>query len=212
MGEIIDHGDNELGPEQAGVERGDSSTKDFFDLKENEFAALKAETGDHDGAIRIFVHPYFEGGGMKDSPQQYERLLQHALKSEKVPPVFIMEETREISKLKDRLRNLAISKAVYVVPTFGGTSEPHPKDGEVDAHAENWKKLIDRFKMLGVKKIIIGGREFVVSTASSTEEREMWGCVAGAIENLSNDFEVDVSNIVFPSKRKDYKNYKEKNK
>lgn len=212
------------------IEKGDAEyhhglIKNFLTLPEPDLKILKNEIKDSKNLIRIFVHPYFEEPQKKMSRREekiekMQGVIEKVLgsKSEKVPPIFVMEEEDRISRLKYLIQDIIANK-VYIIPTYSGSPEPKfkPKGALKEKEfflpaKETWEKLIKKFKNLGVEKIIIGGMYLGVSNSLYGKEKEprLLRCVGDTINHLSRDFEVEISNLTFPDSRKKYKKVLEK--
>lgn len=183
------------------------SMKNLFDLSDPEIETLKNEIKINNNLVRIFVHPYYndkelperkntQEGEIKKMQSVIERIL--SSNSEKLPPIFIMEEEGHISRLRSLIEDI-IKNKIYIIPTHEDRAEPRFKSAKPLDEEENWKKLIDELKSLKIEKIIIGGMYVDVSSLFNVEVLQR--CVGETINHLSGNFKVEISNLTFPKRK-----------
>ena len=181
--------------------------KGLFELSQSELIILKKDIEYCSGIIRVFIHPYYRKNNEvlqidEKQKQRYEKglkLMFESISMEK-PPVFIMEEKIAVPNFISEVIKILKDK-VYLIKTHEDTAEPDiiEQSGDYENDVKkNWTELIEKLKSLGVKKIIIGGREFIVD---SFDNKKVTACVGNAINNLSKDFEIEISNLVLPDEK-----------
>lgn len=215
MAEIIKP---EKTPEQKNHER----FVDFLNLSPEQEDELKKSIEENNGLVRIFVHPFFNKITPNYKKERAEKIkvmnlaLQKilSLPKEKTPPILFFEEMEKISELEDNIQAIGTTEfknKVYTVPTFRKDPEPAilDTDGRLIRNPEkHWKVMNEKLKSMGVKKIFIGGMEFLTyalgrSWPNEPDKIEFLGCVGESVRRLSKDFDVEVSHLAFPDNRKD---------
>lgn len=212
--------DGEVLPDHENPEWTRGLFKDLFKLSEGDRRLLEQWIEKYNGLIRILVHPYYEGEHHDLSEKfnkpirSIDQTLRRLLKSAKTPPLFIIEEQIKVHDLIGRLLAVPVNP-VFIIPSQVASPEPKlisPSQlygQEFNASEENWKTLIDKLHALGIRKIIIGGmfltigRDLVSDPAK--DKVKLHGCVGAAIDNLSNDFEIELSALTYPTVRRDIK-------
>lgn len=235
----------------------------FFELKKEEEDKLKERISEHDGTIRIFVHPEYEqyakyaeeskkpgvSGNTKEEKMKtakklrkmnnaLERILK--LPPEEAPPIVILQAIEGVGSLfgfrspykteidalekkgdyaEELVQKYKTCNDIYIVPTETYSSTP------LLAYAQNakeaWEELNDILKSLGVKKVIIGGAELYTPSESFIEIVEkrkesldvikhLRGCLGGAVINLKDGFEIELSTLTHPEGRKEIRKKQKK--
>ena len=180
----------------------------FDTLSETQLLELRQTLEKSRGRIIAFIHPYFpergsvwtDIGGANPADLAKMRSFLHKLavvENKKGPPMLIFEEAEKIGALEHNLPAV-FSKKVYVIPTE--SAEPTPEKG-------GWPALRKKLKDLGAKEVIIAGMNLVISFPDHADYPELAGCVADAAKEFSQDFNVTVSQFVYPNTREDYYHY-----
>lgn len=183
-----------------------NSSRRIFELSEDEEKNLKEKTKQHNGLIRIFVHPNFDPHIKKDpnKSQQMNIAFQKILNSpSKKPPIFIMDSVKEADCSflynKKQFPDETIDK--YIENSSGTEYESH--DGVIIIPTEPYRpvpllpgarndeeafaKLINKLKSLGIKKILIGGTELMVPSKPSGIQYLMSGDTPSIIKHGGNN-------------------------
>lgn len=215
----------------------------FFELRGEQIKELQKSIEEHNGLVRIFVHPDYtnyadyekdrRGHQMAKKLQQMNEALKRILSSddEKTPPIIILESQLGLSdKLKrlkifsgtgvtyrdqveiwqelraqgkeshsDELRQFQLTNDTYIIPTAFAAPMPFIEDAATEKDA--WEKLNKKLLELGVKKILIGGNELYTSDLKN--EDWLGGCLGHTIEELKNNFEIELSTLIYPEGRKE---------
>jgi len=199
----------------------------FFEMDKKTEVSLKERIEKAKGLIRVFIHPdferYSEFENIKDQPEDIEKLKEAEVvfrkilssESETVPPLFIFEDgvdNNDFEGKEKRLGELA-TQDVYIIRTTFANPDPLPL-GQERTYSWNlftkigdeekslmWKWLIEEFKKLGVKKILLGGLEFYVT---GDKDKSHSGCMGTAMNKLKeHGFDVEISALTWPSGRED---------
>lgn len=141
--------------------------KNLFDLKEEELARLGRAVGKK--PLLIVVHPYFPkvtDKGIVNSPvnRSFDRFIKSRARKDRV--VFVFEGDELISKTSKILsrKGITSSDEVVLVPTVSNWN-PRPISGW-----EDFEKILEK---MGVKKVIVGGRQFnEISLSSATKSAQ----------------------------------------
>lgn len=132
--------------------------------------------------------------------------------AEKGPPIIFFEEEPRIKKLgvelDEMLSQSSSGARAYLVPTFEDRATPRvaiTADDQSMARQdeENWPLLIDQFKTLGVKKIIIGGTFLTIEKGENERTAQYNYCLGTARNELSKSFDVSLSELTFPHGRRE---------
>ncbi len=185
---------------------------DIFKLTEEEKEALRARVLESKGLARIMVHPYYIAQKRMHDPdvlQHYdlnrvgivENGFKRILETGSNTPVVLFEAHGMVSHTVGKINKfLEKSKnSIYLVPTY--PDNPRPYFPNYRYSGEEWHKLIELLKDLGIKKLIIGG----MLLHNVYNQDSLMGCVGTTVNKLSDDFEVQVSSISSPESRKDVK-------
>lgn len=151
---------------------------EFTKLTEPETEALRQEIAKNNGVIRIFIHPFSrssdpETGHDLKKDDRVIKILRKVFKSKLSPPTFILEEHHLMSIWDNPkiLEKLAVN--IYTIPTISNHGFPildtsrftkgydTPTELSKDYMqkvARQFITMLMTFKFLGVKKIILGGR------------------------------------------------------
>ncbi len=133
----------------------------LFELKAEELARLGRAVGKK--PLLIIVHPYFpkvtnKGTLLRPVNRNFDRFIKSRARKDRV--VFIFEGEREIAKTSKILSRKGITRSdeVILVPTISKWN-PRPISG--------WKDFEKIIKKMGVKKVVVGGRQFSEITLNS---------------------------------------------
>lgn len=150
---------------------------ELLKLDQDHEDALRVEIERHDGLVRIFIHPLaheyirdITGGSIENHERVY-KILGRTMTSENSPPIFIFENEQIVTILWKPIANrLKPPKDFYVIPTLLDYPYPVmtegleiPRDGKVLTDEalplieSEFKKLIELFLRLGIKKVLVGG-------------------------------------------------------
>jgi len=216
-------------PEKRPEQKNNEKFVDFLNLSPEQKDELKKRIEENNGLVRIFVHPFFNkitpdynkerAKKMKAMNLALQKIL--SLPEEKTPPILFFEEMEKISELEENIQAIGTTEfknKVYTVPTFRKDPEPAilDADGKLIRNPEkHWKIMNEKLKSVGIKKIIIGGMEFMTYAMGRTsrnkpDEIKFLGCVGEAIRRLSDDFDVEVSHLTFPENRQDFDEIKQR--
>ncbi|MCX6722790.1 MAG: hypothetical protein NT094_01825 [Candidatus Staskawiczbacteria bacterium] len=71
----------------------------------------------------------------------------------------------------------------------------------------NWQALIGFLKEIGVKKMIVGGRDLELfdPKVDISTNPALYNCVGDALQHLQPHFDAEISNLAYPKSRKDFK-------
>ncbi|MFY9462404.1 MAG: hypothetical protein WAP51_04350 [Candidatus Sungiibacteriota bacterium] len=202
----------------------------FFELGSEEEQQLKVRVADFNGLVRILIHPDYEKTHIRDSSKDSEewrkklKTVENAIQKifasdpQKTPPVLIFEEQPQIVGFKERLQG-KIKNELYLVPTYNETSTPkltppETPSGKEPSQSTSWEEFSKKLQALGVTKILIGGMWFIVAekgenipgwlkSVESEKNKKLLYCVGIAVEQLSKQFSIEISNISFPHGRKE---------
>lgn len=203
-------------------------------MSDDERSTLRQRIKSFDGKIRIFIHPFYEENrnGVCFSEHKelglypYIDIIKTGMtrilskKSKNTPPVFIFEELDKIEETAKKIAkmNKESGNTTYFVPTQNNSSEPKFTNENVfDAghYEETWKKVVEFFKGIETRKILIGGMRLTIEYTGQPG-KELKGtmlneicfsrCVGSAIELLAKSFEIEVSNLTHPHNRLDLLN------
>jgi hypothetical protein len=177
----------------------------FFELSDEQKNILKQRVEDSNGRIIAFVHPYYpeEKSLSTDigwaNPKDLERMRQALEKMLKIqkqesPAIFMFEEAGQVGALIEKLGDV-LNRDAYVIPTEENSPLPKTNGG--------WQKLRDELKDVGVKNVTLAGMNLTV-TFPDEALPYLDGCIAGTAEELSKEFGVNASNLMYPNSREDY--------
>lgn len=209
-------------------EGGKNLVRRFFELDRKGKEALKTKIAKSGGLVRIFIHPdfkrYSEFESIKEDPdkvarlKEAERTFQRILSSEakNVPPIFIFESgiDTEVFLQKEKELMATTRNGVYVIRTE--FANPHPLSPDYESNYEwmrnrptdeertaMWEWVVEEFKEMGIKRIIIGGVELYISREKNALHV---GCLGIAIQKLTKGFfNLEVSTLTWPEGRKEMK-------
>ncbi len=87
---------------------------------------------------------------------------------------------------------------LYLVETY--MMNPKPV-GPVGGHqGDEWDILIEKFKNLGIKKILLGGQRFAADRSNSSGKKYHGYCVGDTDAHLRRDFKVTLSLFTAPDR------------
>jgi len=129
-------------------------------------------------------------------------------------PVLIMQRIDEIEALRERLESEKNS-SIYVVPTMIMTRPKNRiirEDDSTPVMPDSYKAKLDSndqqlddywifvraLEDLGVKKIILGGKQLRMGVSAPSKMIVPYGCVGQAFKYLSSRFEINISNFASP--------------
>ncbi|KKU50915.1 MAG: hypothetical protein A3A28_01575 [Candidatus Sungbacteria bacterium RIFCSPLOWO2_01_FULL_47_32] len=201
--------------------------RNLWELSGEEIGELRSRIEVSRGLVRMFIHPFYEASEQYPEKSREAELLQRideglkriaTLAEERTPAIFLMEPFRKVEELSRSFSDVALKNRLYVIPTHSASPQPFlngDKEGldADDCWSENWNILLDWFKELGVKKVMIGGQYLIIGRTiyhpeqgrASKDELELRGCVGAAGRMFEKDFEVEFSNFAFPKTQKDLK-------
>jgi len=117
-------------------------TRFLENLTQEEIEHLRAH---FDGEARIVIHPYWFG-----TNTQFDEFLSREARSNRLTIIF--EQHNALQFLEDRLKEHRLNGTENILFVKTKLSQAQPISG--------WQKIIARLKLLGVKKIAIGGHTF----------------------------------------------------
>jgi len=143
-----------------------------------------------------------------------------ASQSELLPPIIIFQNAGDKEEYEELLveHEKKSQNDLYLIRTEAHNANPLPLsraegyywhqngDGCLPTEEEGkemWEKTIDKFKALGIKKILIAGMELETSPEKGGKHG---GCLGQAINELGGEFEIEVSLATWPGYRQDVKN------
>ena len=188
----------------------------FLELFEYQEEIFRQRIKKNQGLVRIFIHPYYEDivSWNRESKHSTKIESMHliiqrilALPDDRTPPILFFEEFHKLSILDDIIRSMKIvQNTSYVISTHASTSEPKRtfldySEGKQSSEKRNWQVVVNKLKVLGVTKILIGGMYLSIGMD------KLGSCVGSAINRLSEDFHVEISSRVFPEDRKKAKKF-----
>ncbi len=221
------------------------TVKNFLELSESEYNALREKVEKNGGLVRVVVHPFYPHNfdydesrfsteqieGLEKKRKKYEEFIAATERlfntdPDKNPPILVFEEEFNLETYKDSYMGRNYRNEPYVIPTFTDRPVPQFDKNETPLNKnydedKSWDKLREMLKGAGVKKIIIGGTQLRFFTTGELKEWfiqemeahkkveelkdgeklgcELSGCVGSAINELSKDFEIEISNLAFPA-------------
>lgn len=218
----------------------------FFELSKEEENKLKDRIALHNGKIRIFIHPDFEeyNEKFKNKEVAFKKILESPTDK---PPIFIFESSWQspwqgyeqfsedtknkddesllratnidlIEKLSKRYEDVNIVDNVFFI--LSGGSRPDPLVPDAKTKEQAWEIFINKMKSLGVKKILLGGTELIVSNNNPFEIKDVSDikslsapegevnlsgyvgrCIGYTIRRLHGDFKIELSSLTAPAGR-----------
>lgn len=209
----------------------EGEVKRFFEMTRGDEIELRERIKESDGLVRVFVHPEYELysnypdedlGFNEDDLQKAEKAFRRVLasESEDLPPLIIFEGGSDKDDFEEKEERLSeISKNdVYVIRTEFASPNPLPpgKDEDYkhmhlfssfDSREEKdqmWEWVVDEFRDMGIKSMIMGGLELYVDDESGRYS----GCLGIAINKFKDSFNIEVSALTDPDRRKDIRESK----
>lgn len=145
-----------------------------------------------------------------------ERAFQKLLssKSKELPPIIVFQDAKNHADFVCQLARLSNITAndVYVIQTEANNPDPLPLDKrktyqwmELASRPTNqereqmWNWLVYEFNRLGIKKVLVAGMELYAPTK---ENAEYGGCLGSTFNELKNFFDVEITALTWPGKRK----------
>jgi hypothetical protein len=161
---------------------------ELFHLSEDQVADLRARLDQHNGALRIFVHPFYWLARKDEASQTQidnsietigflEKLL--AKDKDSTPPILILEEDILAEEAGLALQSFSekSQNIFYYCPTFNNEGTPKfPGDAEAlpeDEIIKRWNDFSVILKSIGAKKIIIAGGDFDVQLLTKEQRAEL---------------------------------------
>lgn len=192
----METGEKQIHQENKSEEIKSDKVLDFENLNKEQVQVLKDEIEKHKGLIRVFIHTDWYTDQYED---RIKLPLFRTFKSEKSPPIFFLEDTRDFELVKKVIGlldsdNDLLSKPIYLVetmrhlpfPIMKGVPLPEPDKDNVEVSKENLvygNKSTGRFLFmlhnLGVKKILVGGNELIIDDSGNINK-----CVGNFIAEL----------------------------
>lgn len=189
---------------------------DFFEMEGEQFEKFKREVEEHDGLVRVFIHPISEPE-VGHTPETRDRLLSvlgRTIRSEVAPPIIVLEEYDKMNLWKVIFKDEELKNDIYLLGTV--PNDPYPvipgqpmpvlrgEDGKTLGgtfeYAEaSVKMFVEKCAAAGVKKILIGG------TSLEIRNGELDRCIGNFIVFLQeySPFEIKVSTATAPLNRND---------
>jgi len=134
----------------------------------------------------------FDPNNLTKMRDGFKKLL-HA-QWEKSPPIFVFEEAAKISELEKLLEG-SLTKDTFVIETI--SDDPEPILG--------WDAIKANLNDLGVKLIVIGGMNLRVRIEDY--DYGLRGCVPLATFELAKNFELKMSQFLYPLGKDVYKDF-----
>ena len=195
----------------------ESRVFDFLEMSGDQYKKFKKEVEEHDGLVRVFIHPISapKGDYQEENYPKVLDVLGRNIKSKVSPPVIIFEETFNMGLWKEKLeQRMPLPNDLYVIPTMRdypypiipGKPAPTRRDAEGKCLTEDFPYVeegmtmfINTCKNAGVKKILIGGTNLEIINDQLNR------CVGNFINILKNysEFELKVSMGTAPLNRND---------
>lgn len=97
------------------------------------------------------------------------------------------------------LQKYPLANDTYIIPT--AFANPMPLIDDMETEKDAWKKLNDQLLELGVTKILIAGNELHLPEVEN--DSTLGGCLAITIEELKNNFEIELSTLTYPTGRRE---------
>lgn len=187
---------------------------ELFNLSTEEKEELKHRIEEHNGLVRIFVHPL----GKTENKDRVRNIFTSVIYSKNSPPVIILEN----AKYTDTFITIANKKSsvlpnnLYIVPTIFDypyplvpnkpeplerDTEGHLKDEDYDYVEEGFVHFVEYLVSVGVKTALVGGTKLEVSAESGNLIR----CVGNFIHCMKDNGEINVklSSATAPLNRSD---------
>ncbi len=189
---------------------------DLTELTQENGERLEERLRQCGGLIRIFVHPLYEkwrhGNWYRDKSEYIQlvrieealiRLL--SMSEEDAPPILILEEEAHEPTFERWLAR-EYQEGTRTKPYFIRTLPDNPTPAIVgESEADIWTRFRKLLKILGVKKILLGGLRLEVdSTKKDWTGKGPWvaRCVGIALSYLAKEkggeFEVELSGLIDP--------------
>lgn len=160
-----------------------------------------------------------EAQRLEQAEAAFQRIL--SSQSEDLPELFIFETAQDIDEFEEKVARIEeiAKRDVYSIRTEFANPDPlspHRKKSYEwqflrgwtwfggkkitdEERAGMWEMLINKFKQLGVRKILIGGLELYMP---QKEGEQYGGCLGKAIKHLKDAFEIELSLLTWPGTRK----------
>lgn len=160
---------------------------ELFNLSPEEQNDLTQRVAEHNGLIRIFVHPSFISPDFYQGPKN-KRIRQRinaiaytmdkiaASDPKKAPPTIIMDRDDNFEELEANLGEVINESHscnhIYLAPTRPYTPDPLPPGIEYSIEKSHtvWDWYNNFLKSLGVSKIILSGQELFIYPRSDSDK------------------------------------------
>ena len=173
-------------PSNISEHKKENSVLELFNLSEEQKRELKERVREHNGLVRVFIHPIpsLQDGIVLENQDRVSQILIKTMFSEKAPPVIIFENARMKGRWKKSLEKAPrdLPKEIYLVSTQDDI--PDPKDG-----IEQFVKFLDE---MSVKKIMVGG------TSLEVLHYHLNRCVGNFIHLMRRNSDIELK---FPTQR-----------
>lgn len=180
----------------------------MYYITSNEMELLKKRVSSRKGTCQIWIHTHHKGDILTDYYQQRDALIKNTTTSNM--PIIVLIPFNAIDDYnhyyEELLDNSLETPTIYYVPTFSNDSTPCTLVQSIFLNEENgiptsdkvlkeeWDKLADIFRRLGVVKMIFSGMYY----KKNGEKEE--GCVNHAEEQLKKrGFSIFISNVTLPN-------------
>lgn len=223
--------------------------RDLVNLSPEELEELRARIASTNGAIEMWIHSHYVGDFDPSTEEEIEMFTRYAedrdralkqISKGKIPVVSLIEANPFVPEMEENITDYEIfyrdlqekiGGKVYFVRTFQGSAVPclkHQEDLVIqkeDTVLDNWNELGSLMASLGVKTIIIRGRNLTyedkrIASLDSAHELYLQNhpeivdgnntevanfpsrCVGDAIVNLEvRGFTVKQSRITYPEQK-----------
>ncbi len=206
------------------------------ELTEEQKISFKERAAKFDGTIRFFMHPffandfgdYYHASKTEDKGDAYSSFLVLgrclSLPPENTPPIVVADVEEKISETSKLCTEWSKNSknSSYLLPTYPNSPVPnfyHSQKFDNKSLNKEWQKLIDLFKELGVKNILLSGmylseysEELHSKTGKISIPISVNGkdanvdfaneCIVSIIDCLGEDFDIEMSNATYPMDRK----------
>ncbi|MEI8061800.1 MAG: hypothetical protein WCG97_00685 [bacterium] len=166
---------NESTPtETVNKENEKSSAYELFSLDESQKEVLRKRVEEHDGLIRVFIHPIAtpSDGYQEDDKSRVQGILTRTISSPNSPPILVFENSKFINVWKTIWEEKNMKQDLYLVPTMYDypyplvPGKPEPEDKDANGHfldkdwsyvKEGMVAFTNAIVDIGVKKVLVGG-------------------------------------------------------
>lgn len=181
---------------------GTEPSRNIFRLEPERKEALKARIALWNGLVWVFIHPLYNARSFYDIEEGLSRLV--CMPSETVPPIIIFEEREYVKFLSLWLKHENRDTDFHCSMVETDLNDSTPFGYGEECRAYGWKTVTDKFKELGIRRILMGGGwlEIMKNPDWTGKPPYMEQCVGIALSHLSNkkggEFEVELSSLIAP--------------